>query len=494
MMKLSSWNTICAVLLLVAASGQAQTFNTIVVFDNADGLAPIGSLVQGPEGNLYGTAGGGGGSGQGMCFDGCGLIFKVTSKGELTTVYAFCKRLTCPDGFEPYSNLVLASDGNFYGTTYYGGGSSGCKYGCGTVFKVTPRGKLTTLHAFNGSDGAEPYGSLVQGTDGNFYGTTVYGGSDSCQGTTCGTIFRMTPEGALTSLYSFCPGCGDGYWPYAGLVEGSDGNFYGTTSEFYGTVFKITPQGKFTTLHSFVGYPIEGYGPNGGLVQAGDGNFYGTTFYGYDSVGCTFYYPGCGTIFRMTPAGAVATVDNFNYNNGAFPTDTLIQATDGNLYGNAAFGGPGQCGGGAGCGTIFYVSREGRLIVLEGFNGGNGASPNSALVQATSGIFYGTTTEGGDYTNCPSTGCGTVFSLDTGLGPFVTFIHPAGEVGQTGGILGQGFTGTSNVSLNGIQASFTVVSDTFIRATVPSGATTGYVTVTTPTGVLTSNVPFHVIP
>jgi|SRR5580704_3481454 hypothetical protein len=121
MMKLSSWNTICAVLLLVAASGQAQTFNTIIVFDNADGLAPIGSLVQSPEGNLYGTAGGGGGSGQGMCFDGCGLIFKVTSKGELTTVHAFCKRLTCPDGFEPYSGLVLASDGNFYGTTYYGG-------------------------------------------------------------------------------------------------------------------------------------------------------------------------------------------------------------------------------------------------------------------------------------------------------------------------------------------------------------------------------------
>ncbi len=139
-------------------------------------------------------------------------------------------------------------------------------------------------------------------------------------------------------------------------------------------------------------------------------------------------------------------------------------------------------------GTVFQLTPTGILTTMHSFDSSDGAVPIGGLIQATNGTFYGSSSQAGPYNS------GTLFSLDLGLGPFVTFVRAAGKVGQTGGILGQGFTGTTSVSLSGIPASFTVVSDTYIKATVPAGATTGYVTVTTPSGVLTSNVPFHVIP
>jgi uncharacterized repeat protein (TIGR03803 family) len=501
MVDLSAWKKACVTFLFLAAAevAPAQAFNTLVIFDVTNGYAPTGPLVQGADGNLYGTTSAGGSRGP-LCPAGCGTIFKVIPQGNLKTVYEFCAQANCPDGYEPYAGLVLGNDGTFYGATYNGGNTRcNAPYGCGTVFKITPAGKLTTLHDFNSVDGAHPYVALVQAADGNFYGTTVLGGANGCNGNGCGTIFTITPGGTLTNLYSFCgqPNCADGFWPYAGLVQGADGALYGSASgglgDGYGAVFKITTTGKFTTLHSFVGYPIEGSNPWGGLIQAADGKFYGTTFYGYRVVECSFYNSGCGTIFEMTPSGALTTVHNFAYTDGAFPSDSLIQATDNNFYGTTTSGGPGHCAGGAGCGTIFEIKPDGALLTLQSFLGADGASPNSALFQATNGTFYGTSQAGGDYRACEGTGCGTVFSLDMGLGPFVAFVRAAGRVGQTGGILGQGFTGTTSVSFNGISASFTFVSDTFIKATVPAGATTGYVTVTTPSGTLTSNVPFHVI-
>lgn len=233
-------------------------------------------------------------------------------------------------------------------------------------------------------------------------------------------------------------------------------------------------------LYQFDG--SEGTNP-GSLVEASDGNFYGLSDGGNQAC-----INGCGTIFKITRKGVLTTLFSFDSWDGAYPYGPLIQANDGNLYGTTRLGG--HLGGKMcdyGCGTIFRLDVRGDLTVLHRFALTDGALPN-ALLQSTNGLFYATTTSGG------SDGGGTIFSLDMGLAPFVVFVQSFGKVGQTGGILGQGFTGTTGVELNGVPANFTVVSDTYIKATVPPGATTGNATVTTPTGVLTSNVPFHVIP
>ena len=210
---------------------------------------------------------------------------------------------------------MKATDGNFYGTT-----SSGGSGGNGTVFKITPAGTLTTLYSFAGSDGANPYAGLVQAIDGNFYGTTYAGGSGGY-----GTVFKVTPAGALTTLHSFAGS--DGANPQAGVRQGTDGNFYGTTSlggtDGYGTIFKITSAGALTTLHSFA-YGDGAY-PYAGLVQETDGRFYGTT-----SSGGT---KGYGTIFKITPAGALTTLHSLSGSDGADPRADLVQGSDGNSYG-----------------------------------------------------------------------------------------------------------------------------------------------------------------
>ena len=245
-----------------------------------DGDAPVAALVRGSDGNFYGTTELGG-SGT------FGTVFKITPSGVLTTLYNFGDGA---HGWYPYAGLVQGSDGNFYGTTFSGG-----DYSAGTAFKITPAGELTTLYSFCAqpgcADGNGPWAGLVQASDGSFYGTTYSGGANFG-----GTVFKLTPAGSLTTLHGFCAqdGCADGEEPVAGLVQASDGNFYGTTTyggayTSYGTVFKITPQGGLTTLHSFDG--TDGSAPWGGLVQAPDGFFYGTTV-----EGGTY---GNGTIFRV---------------------------------------------------------------------------------------------------------------------------------------------------------------------------------------------------
>jgi uncharacterized repeat protein (TIGR03803 family) len=178
----------------------------------------------------------------------------------------------------------------------------------------------------------------------------------------------------------------------------------------------------------------------------------------------------------------LTTLHAFELTDGFQPFAGLVQATDDNFYGTTAYGGANNFG------TVFSITPGGTLSTLHSFDSSDGYETVAGLIQATNGNLYGASQFGG------ANDAGTIFSLDMGLGPFVTFVRAAGKVGQTGGILGQGFTGTTSVSLNGIPASFTVVSDTFIRATVPEGGSTGYVTVTTPSSTLTSNVPFHVIP
>jgi uncharacterized repeat protein (TIGR03803 family) len=352
------------------------------------------------------------------------FLTQTAQAQTLTTLYAFS---ISSDGAYPYAGLVQATDGNFYGTTEQGG--SGCyPWGCGTVFKITPAGTLTTLHRFDVTDGAFPYAGLVQATDGNFYGTTFQGGgaSGNCGDFGCGTVFKITAGGTLTTLHSFCTqtNCPDGAKPHAGLVQATDGNFYGTTSGGgasgncgdygCGTVFKITAGGTLTTLHSFCTQTNcpDGAEPYAGLVQATEGNFYGTTQYGGTSGNCGGY--NCGTVFKITAGGTLTTLHSFEGTDGAVPLATLVQATDGNFYGTTLYGGTsGNCGADR-CGTIFKITPAGTLTMLHSFDDTDGSAPYGALIQATDGNFYGTTeggNSGGHYDVF-----GTVFSL-TGPGP-----------------------------------------------------------------------------
>jgi len=345
-----------------------------------------------------------------VVFVGIGLALAAPSgaRGQttLTTLYSF--------GGYPYS-LVEGSDGNFYGTTYEGGGSND-----GTVFKITPSGVLTVLHTFEGGDGAWPVG-LVQGSDGNFYGTTTIGGTDF-YGSGDGTVFKMTPSGSLTTLYSFCSKaeCVDGYAPRAGLVQGSDGSFYGTAGAGgangdYGTVFRITPSGALTVLYSFDAAP--GYYPWAGLVQGSDGNFYGTT------LDCGVDFACSGTIFRITPSGALTTLFSSCCSgapaaDGYSPYAGLVQGSDGNFYGTMS------AGGANGDGTVFKMTPSGALTPLYSFCSQNappvsctdGKQPETGLVQGSDGNFYGATMWGGanginQACSGGGIGCGTVFKI-----------------------------------------------------------------------------------
>ncbi|HEY6292565.1 MAG TPA: choice-of-anchor tandem repeat GloVer-containing protein [Terriglobia bacterium] len=389
--------------------------------------------------------------------------------------------------------LVLGTDGNFYGTAFLGGAnncSSGL--GCGTIFKITPAGVLTTLHLFctqaGCADGDGP-GGLVQGRDGNFYGITARGGSNTCPNT-CGTVFKITPAGMFTTLYKFSPADGYDASPLAGLVQASDGNFYGTTQEGgpgagcgsgCGTVFRITPRGVLTTLHSFTGIGEEGRGPDPTLIQAADGNLYGTTGGGGNGQGC--FHGGCGTVFKITLQGAFTTLADLSITDGSGPFG-LIQGTDGNFYGAAVDGGSGECN----CGSVFEVTPGGVLTPLHSFNiSSGGYLPFSSPIQATNGTFYGTT-----FYSTP--GIGSIYSVSVGLGPFIKSVPTAGKIGTTVKILGNNLDSATGVTFNGVAAGFTVESSTYIEATVPTGATTGPVQVTLPTGTLTSNVNLQVLP
>ena len=290
---------------------------------------PWAGLMQGSDGNFYGTTASGGTSGH-------GTVFKLTPGGTGTVLYSF------PAGSsEPYCGLIQGSDGNFYGTTGANGTSDD-----GTVFKITPGGTESVLHVFpkTGTDGEIPYAGLIQGSDGNFYGTTYFGGSHGF-----GTVFKVTPGGTEAVLYSFAGGS-DGEHPYAGVIQGSDGNFYGTTyqggTSGYGTVFKVTPGGTETVLYSFAGGSSDGANPEAGLTQGSDGNFYGNTYLGGAD--------NLGTVFELTPGGTETVLHAFagGVSDGANPSANLVQSSDGTLYGSTGAGGTG------GDGTFFEVALQ----------------------------------------------------------------------------------------------------------------------------------------
>jgi len=487
-----SWNVSVAlavfVLFAVAISSAQATFTNLFDFDGTHGSGPqYVYLIQGTDGQLYGTAANNGGNG-------AGTVYKITTAGSFTELYSFCSQVGCADGGIPYAGLVMTGNGNFYGTTT-------CDNGCtsapldGTIFEITPSGTYSVLHTFGGTDGSGPYSNMTLGSDGNLYGTTLYGGNLSiCEGLGCGTVFKITPQGKFTQLYVF-QGGSDGNNPFGRLVQGNNGNFYGVTAyggnynftgSGGGTVFEITPAGKLTTLYSFCsqsGCP-DGEGPYGAVVQTSNGTIYGTTVYG----GTNAY----GTLFKLV-GKKLTTLYNFcsvqpNCADGNYPYGGLIQASDGNFYGTTNGGGPSA-------GTVFEFISPGTLNTLYSFCSqaqcSDGALPQGGgLLQATDGNFYGTTMQGG-----VAGALGTIFSISTGLGPFVQSVTSSGKVGATVTILGTSLGGSTAVSFGGAAATFTVNSTgTAISTSVPTGAKTGLISVTTPSGTLSSNVAFKVIP
>ncbi len=325
-----------------ALSGAQQatvTLTTLVSFKGTNGSHPEAGLVQGNDGNFYGTTAGNVYGTNGIS---PGMVFRMTPNGNLTELAFF----NGADGGYPVANLIEGSNSVFYGTTESGG--AGPIFDVGTVFEVTSSGTLTTLISFDGSNGGQVQSGLVQGHDGNFYGTTFTGGLGFVGPTNAGegTIFKLTHYGELTSLVSFYGT--NGAYPSAGLVQATDGNFYGTTSSGglgdYGTIFKVTSAGVLTTLFSFNYWngsvPVN-------LVQGSDGDFYGTTAFGGGNGG------SYGTIFKVTSAGVLTTLVSFNYWDGSDPVAGLVEGSDGNFYGTT------QEGGANGNGTIFEVTPTG---------------------------------------------------------------------------------------------------------------------------------------
>ena len=364
---------------------------------SGDGTRPNG-LVAGGDGNYYGTTATGGSNG-------LGTFFRVTQAGAETVLYSFVGGSS--DGADP-EGVIQGSDGNFYGATNFGGNGA-CSSGCGSVFRITPAGVETVLYFFSGAaDGGDPNG-VVQGSDGNFYGTTAYGGitNGSCGASGCGVVFRLTPAGGESVLYSF-PGGTNGILPVS-LIQGTDGNFYGTTvyggQSNVGTVFKVTPAGAETALHSF-GSGSDGRLPQQTqLIEGTDGNLYGTTPYGGSN--------SWGVVYRITPAGAETVLYAFvgGTTDGAVPFTALVE-NGGNFYGTTNAGGNANCPGG--CGTVFKMTPAGAESVLYFFglgasSGAQPPSPSSLLLALSNpvatGNLAGTTLNGGQY------GIGSVFVL-----------------------------------------------------------------------------------
>ena len=451
--------------ILTGSSLQGQTFQVIYSATGGNAVSNPSSRVttQGRDGDMYFTSNTGG------TF--YGTFFKVSPSGAgilLTDV-----------GYFPASGGTLGSDGNYYGTNTDGGPSGfGCGFaGCGQLYKISPSGTETILYSFLGQgDGSQPTSAPTQATNGIFYGTTPYGGTGNAS-----TAYSVTSAGTFKTLHTFSSA--EGELVYAELLQARDGNFYGTAqnggTNGYGTIFKMTSSGTVTVLHNFDN--TDGAHPCCGLMQATDGNLYGVAFNGGTN--------SDGVVFKITTSGTYTVLHNLNYNagEGVGPVHTLTQGTDGKLYGVTASGGGGVSG------TAFNVTTGGTFKTLYTFcTSGtctDGYDPSSPLKQNTNGIFYGCTNQGGANND------GEVYSINMGLKAFASLEQTSGKEGAKIGILGQGFTSKSVVKFDGIQATAVTLSgSTFLTATVPSGALTGAVTVTTGSTTLTTPQTFYVTP
>jgi uncharacterized repeat protein (TIGR03803 family) len=442
-------------LLAASTAVSAQTFTVLHNFGSkaGDPTGPVspGTIAQGRGGAMLTTA--------------QTTAFRIWPSGSLQVLHQF------GDG-GPWSGLILATDGRFYGTTRTNG-----TFSAGTVFKMSQDGRVTKLHDFTGgSDGDWPYAAPIQSVEGDFYGTT--GGNEAAGVPPYGSAYRITKYGNFTLLHDFT--FSDGSSPRGPLVQGVDYYFYGTTvlgGQYgapygYGTIFRVSSTGDFKVLVNFNG--TNGKLPFSGLIQASDGNFYGVTLIGGSS--------NAGVLFRMTPGGALTVLHNFTAGSDGSQPLALVQTSDGNLYG------VNNMGGKNGSGVLFRATLAGDVVALHDFDAATGNYP-TALFQHTNGMLYGDTYQGGTF------GRGVFYSLDAGLPPFVSYLPTYGRPGAEVQILGQGFTADSKVSFKGTPAtSPVVVNPTYIRVIVPAGATTGPITVTTSSGTLTSNKVFIVHP
>jgi uncharacterized repeat protein (TIGR03803 family) len=436
-----------ALLLFCAQVARAQAFRDLHNFAVNSESSPTSPWVmaEGRDNNLYGVTATGGTHAK-------GTIFKIGPSGGFTVLHNF----DGPHGSTPVGGLTLGVDGNLYGTAEREGA-----YGYGNIFRITPAGAFSVIYDFQGgSDGGLPVSPLIIGADGNFYGTSYPG-----------VAFSLTPAGVLTVIatvptYSFGP-----------LLQAKDGSFYGVT-EFggehgAGTVYRIA-RGKSTILHSFDG--PSGANPVGGLVEGNDANFYGTTTAGGSA--------GAGVVYRITPAGGYRVMvdwDNQNTVNGYQAYAGLIAGADGKLYGATIWGGQ------YGDGVIFAMTTDGGYSVLYNFDEALGNGTYATPIQHTNGKLYGITDRGGGAQD------GVLYSFDDNLQPFIKLLTKTGLVGQTVGILGRGFAQAAGVEFNGTAASFRVISNTYMIATIPAGET-GFVTVYTSSGPLTSDRIFRVPP
>ncbi len=460
--------------LLLPVPAQGQTPTTIYTFaGGGPGNPQNNSVAQGRDGNFYFTT----------CIPLSinSVLFNISASGQLSTVYV---PTNCSYG------VTLGTDGNLYSTTGNNDGAGGLY---GSVYKVTPAGTATTLHTFtNGADGSYPYWPPIQGTNGIFYGTTQAQIANS-------TAYSVTSSGTFTTLHTFTGSDGQNV---NGLVQGSDGNFYGSSqsggANNLGVVYKMTSAGAVTVLHSFAG--SDGAVGRWDLIQAKDGNFYGVTLNGGTN--------GGGVLYKITSTGTYTVLYNFPYTGTnqyttPFPYSGVIQATNGLLYGVT-----GNLGGPWAFGSIYsFNTATSTFTTLYNFTGGtDGGQPFGPLLQHTDGLLYGTTYVGGnvsgsDYCNTVESdpglvgvgGCGTVFTFNIGAKAFINLQSTSGKVGSTVGIFGQGFSSSSVVKFNGVKATkVTLSGTTYITATVPTGATTGKVTVATGSTTLTSTQTYTV--
>lgn len=503
---------------LPAAAATAPPVNTLYNFASAD--APAGefsALIQASDGNFYGVSALGG-------YEDNGYVYRVSrTTGQMVHLHDF----QFSDGATPRGTLIQGADGDLYGTTEAGGTSRsdycyGGQYfqkgGCGTVFKVSLKGAFTTLHDFyTAADGyqAGTNTGLVQASDGNFYGVGLV---EFPTQTT--SVFKMTPAGAVSVFYAFAADGSQGSQTHTGLLQARDGNLYGTTSgeccgtAENGTVFQLSLSGAFQTLYVFQGAPTNGSGdgssPWGNLIQGLDGALYGTTFGGGTTAGYCVV-DGCGTVYRVTTTGEESILYRFTGSalDGENPQNAgLVQLSDGTLYGVTGGNPYGVIGlqycyvgyvDTAGCGTLFQISTSNKFQQLHNFGSGDGAYglfPMTSMTRASDQNLYGVALDGGGW------GAGTVYRLQRNPATPVVEISGVSPVGGPPGttvvISGKGFTGTSQVTFptgsNATPIPFTTVSDGEITIAVPVTGVSGAVGVTAPRGTTFSPVIFYLQP
>jgi uncharacterized repeat protein (TIGR03803 family) len=373
----------------------------------SDGASCYSGVIVGKDGALYGTTWGGGS-------DAAGTVYRVNMDGtDFALLHSFTRK---PDGLAPFARLVQATDGLLYGTTFYGGVSNK-----GTVFRIgTNGGDYAVLYSFEGKpDGANPYGGLIQGSDGALYGTTQYGGT-----TNQGSVFKINPDGGgYTVLRSFRGAFSDASTPYSGLVEAADGMLYGTTSTggstLGGTIYRISRDGESYSILRHLTHATDGASPKAELMQGNDGFLYGTTYSGGPQQN--------GTVFRISTNGGFNVLYSFtNSPDGCEAWAGLVQGCDGQIYGTTSWG------GNTNGGLIYRLNTDGSgYSILHHFSwaGPDGSHPFSTLAGGSNGVFYGTTWSGG------TTGFGTVFRLA---------LHPDLGIASLGNDLSLVITGVSN--------------------------------------------------